>query len=70
MHYFVRGRDRRWHQFIPPVLGVLVCAFLWLSLSGKARLIGFTWLAVGVLYGAWRTGGYRRPLKMFTGEGT
>jgi amino acid transporter len=70
VHYFVRGRDRRWRQLIPPVLGFLVCLFLWTSLSWGARRIGFSWLAVGVLYGAWRTGGYRRPLKMFTGEGT
>jgi hypothetical protein len=52
------------------VLGFLVCLFLWTSLSWGARRIGFSWLAVGVLYGAWRTGGYRRPLKMFAGEGT
>ncbi len=70
VHYFIRGRDRRWHQLIPPALGFLVCLFLWANLSWKARLIGFTWLTLGVLYGAWRTGGYRRPLKMFTGEGT
>ncbi len=68
VHYFVRGRDRCWHQLVPPVLGFLVCLFLWTSLSWKARAIGFAWLTLGVLYGAWRTGGYRRPLKMFIGE--
>jgi amino acid transporter len=68
VHYFVRGRDRRWHLLVSPVLGFLVCLFLWTSLSWKARAIGFAWLTLGVLYGAWRTGGYRRPLKMFIGE--
>jgi amino acid transporter len=69
VHYWVRGRDRRIRHLMPPVLGFLVCLYLWSHLSPKALAIGFSWLCVGVLYGAWRTKGYRRPLAMFTGEG-
>lgn len=65
VHYYVRGRQRRWTHLWPPVLGFLVCGYLWTSLSWKARLIGFCWLALGGLYGAWRTRGFRRPLRMF-----
>jgi amino acid transporter len=69
VHYWVRGRDRRVRHLVPPILGFLICLYLWSNLSGKALWIGFAWLCAGVLYGAWRTNFYRRPLTMFTGEG-
>jgi hypothetical protein len=25
--------------------------------------VGFAWLVVGVLYGGWRTGGFRKPIR-------
>jgi amino acid transporter len=68
VHYYVRGRSRRWHHLWPPLFGFLVCFVLWTSLSGKALLIGFLWLFLGVSYGAWKTRGYTRPLRMFTGD--
>ena len=68
VHYWVRGRDRRIRQLVPPILGFLVCLYLWTNLSPKALTIGFAWLCAGVLYGAWRTNFYRRPLTMFTGD--
>jgi amino acid transporter len=68
VHYYVRGDRKRWHHLWPPILGFAVCAYLWTSLSWKALIIGFCWLGLGVLYGAWRTGGYRRPIEMFTGD--
>jgi putrescine importer len=68
VHYFVRGRDRRLRHLVPPVLGFLICFYLWVNLTPKALLIGAGWLGLGVLYGAYRTGGYRRPLRMVTGE--
>jgi amino acid transporter len=67
-HYFIRGRDRRLRHLVPPILGFLVCLYLWVSLAAVALLIGAAWLTLGVLYGAWRTNFYRRPLRMFTGE--
>jgi amino acid transporter len=67
-HYFIRGRDRRLRHLIPPILGFLICLYLWASLAAVALLIGAAWLSLGVLYGAWRTDFYRRPLRMFTGE--
>jgi amino acid transporter len=68
VHYYVRGTARRWHHLVPHALGFVICLYLWYNLSPIALAIGFAWLAVGVLYGAWRTSFYRRPLRMFTGE--
>jgi len=63
VHYYVRGRDRRLRYLIPPILGFLVCLYLWVSLSWMTLVIGICWLAAGVLYGAWRTSFFTQPLQ-------
>jgi amino acid transporter len=68
VHYYLRGQQRRWHHWLAPAIGFAVCAYLWGNLRSQAKLIGFAWLILGVAYGAWRTGGFRRPLQMFTGD--
>ena len=67
-HYYVRGRDRRLRHLVPPILGFLICFYLWASLAAIALCIGLAWLGLGVLYGGWRTNWYRRPLRMFTAD--
>jgi putrescine importer len=68
-HFFFRLHERSGILFlknlVSPALGVLACGYLWLSLSEKAKLAGFVWLAVGALYLAVITKGFRtapRPL--------
>ena len=62
VRYFLRGHSKRVRDFLLPVLGFLVCLFLWLSLGYKAKFAGAGWLAAGLLYGAWRTSLFRKPL--------
>lgn len=62
LHYFVRGQ-RKLSNFLPPVLGFLICFAIWLSLRTPAKLAGAAWLAFGMLYGAWRTRGFRDPIQ-------
>ncbi len=62
VRYFVRGQTRTPGNFLWPLLGFAVCLLLWLSLGPKARMAGLIWLAAGVLYGAWRTNWFRKPL--------
>jgi amino acid transporter len=64
-HYWLRGADRRWHHFVLPLLGFLVCFGLWIGLNWQAKLAGGAWLLAGVLYGAWKTRGFRRNLVSF-----
>ncbi|MBP7142964.1 MAG: APC family permease [Opitutaceae bacterium] len=61
-HYYIRAKDRRLSQLIPPILGFLICFYLWVSLSGLSLIIGSCWLVVGALYGAWRTRLFTRQL--------
>lgn len=61
-HYYIRGRDRRLRYLLPPVLGFLICFYLWVNLAGISLIIGTGWLIVGVLYGGWRTRWFTRRL--------
>jgi amino acid transporter len=63
VHYFLRGERKTVRNFLPPLLGFSVCFFLWYNLGPKAKIGGLIWLAAGVLYGAWRTSCFTRPLQ-------
>jgi putrescine importer len=65
VHYWVRGSERQWHHLVLPLLGFVICGYLWWSLRWQAKLAGGTWLALGVAYGAWKTRGFRRNLISF-----
>ncbi len=62
-HYYFRERLRSGWQTIQnlvfPLLGTLVCSFLWFNLTTKAKLAGFGWLALGIIYLAILTRGFR-----------
>ena len=65
MRYYVREEKKRWINFLQPVLGFLVCALLWWSLSTPSRLLGGAWMAFGIAYGAWKTRGFKSNLVNF-----
>jgi len=62
-HYYVRlGRRHGWDlmtNLLFPAAGAIVCLYIWLSLSNNAKIAGFCWLAVGALYLAAITRGFR-----------
>jgi putrescine importer len=57
------GTGPRWHwrNALAPVLGFAVCFYIWLNLSGMAKLVGGLWLLAGLGYGAARGSLNRRP---------
>ncbi len=63
VRYFLRGQHKTVGSFLPPLLGFAVCLYLWSSLGWKAWMAGLTWLGTGLLYGAWRTAFFTRPLQ-------
>ncbi|MBL8232621.1 MAG: APC family permease [Bryobacterales bacterium] len=65
LHYYVRAGDKRLSQLLPSALGLLVCTYLWFSLSRTAQLAGWVWLIFGILYGAYKTSGFRKPMPRF-----
>jgi putrescine importer len=63
LHYWWRAEKKTLVNLVPPLLGFLICAYLWWSLSWPARVAGFVWLATGIAYGAWKTQGFRKPIE-------
>jgi len=63
-HYYLRvdKSERRWGNLVPPVLGFLICFFIWLNLRWQAKLAGAIWLAIGIAYGLYKTKGFRQNL--------
>lgn len=55
------GSRWNWKNAAPPILGFLVCFYIWLNLSTSAKIVGSLWLLAGLAYGAVRGSLKRRP---------
>ena len=62
LRFYLRETRRKWSNFVYPALGFLICTLLWLSLSGRAKELGVAWIAIGLVWGAYNTRGFRREL--------
>lgn len=58
------GRKRRLlPDVVMPLLGFLFCLWIWLGLKTPAKVVGGTWLLLGLIYSAIKTRGFRtRPV--------
>jgi putrescine importer len=65
VRYFVRDDKKNIWNFLPPVLGFIICLILWWNLSLQARIFGAIWMAVGIAFGAWKTRGFKGELVNF-----
>src|SRR5216684_8561620 len=63
--YFLRERKRDLSNFLVPVLGFIVCFLLWINLSRSAKVAGVVWMLLGIVYGAFRTRGFKAELVSF-----
>jgi hypothetical protein len=52
-------------NFFPPLLGFLICCGIWLNLRWPAKIAGTAWVLVGIVYGAYKTRGFRADLVRF-----
>ena len=68
IHYFLRSDRKSFWNAVSPLAGFAVCAYLWGNLGKWAIIVGFCWLATGIIYGAWRTSFFRKPIQ-FAGAG-
>lgn len=69
LHYRIRGGERSWFHTAVPVAGFVICFVIWLNLSWLAKTAGAIWVAIGLLYGAWKTHGFRQPIRFEIPEG-
>jgi amino acid transporter len=65
VRYFVRAPDKRWVNFLSPVLGCVICFFIWRNLSPHAMVLGGTWMVAGITYGVFKTRGFKTALVQF-----
>ncbi len=63
--YWYKAEKRTLGNLLPPLLGFLICGYIWLMLSTPAQIVGTIWMAAGILYGAIRTRGFRSELVNF-----
>jgi putrescine importer len=68
-HFYLRRGERSGTAFFSnlvfPLAGALVCTYVWLSLTEKAKVVGFAWLGVGLVYLSLMTRGFRtRPKQL------
>src|SRR3954465_4947045 len=65
MRYFVREKQKKVMNLLPPVIGFTVCLVLWWNLSTKARVLGAVWMLIGLAFGAIKTRGFKGELLNF-----
>ena len=65
VRYYLHAEEKKLGNLLPPVLGFVICALLWLNLSPKALIFGGVWMAIGIAFGAWKTHGFRDNLVDF-----
>jgi amino acid transporter len=65
VRYYLREKEKKLRNLVPPLLGFAVCLLLWLNLSRTALIAGSIWMAAGIAYGAWKTRGFRGDLVNF-----
>ncbi|PYV16121.1 MAG: APC family permease [Acidobacteria bacterium] len=67
----VTGKPRRFFADIfLPLFGFLFCGIIWWNLHRIAKIVGGIWFAIGIIYVAIKTRGFReRPVMIDFGEG-
>ncbi len=65
VRYYLRAPEKRWTNLVSPVLGFLICLFIWLNLSPAAKIAGCVWMVIGIAYGAVKTKGFQSDLVRF-----
>jgi putrescine importer len=65
VHYFLRNPRKDAGNFLFPVLGFLICGYIWLNLSRPAQIVGAVWMGLGIAYGMVKTRGFRAELVNF-----
>jgi putrescine importer len=60
----LKDPERHWTHAIVPILGLICCIAIWISLPTPALIIGGIWLIVGIIYLAIQTRGFQRTPRL------
>jgi amino acid transporter len=61
--YYFSARERKIRDLVFPLLGFLICLYIWLNLRWPAKLAGGAWMLIGILYRAARARRSIRPAR-------
>lgn len=51
VHCFFRNGDKKIiRNLIFPILGAIICFYIWINLSSVAKIVGFSWMTIGIIY--------------------
>src|SRR6266480_2005839 len=62
VRYFLRAERKTVWPVLWPLLGFGICGYIFLQLSMPAKKLGAVWVAAGLIYGAWKTSGFRKTM--------
>jgi putrescine importer len=62
VHYFFHQDRRRWLDWLLPALGFAICFAIWASLRVPVLIAGGIWILAGIIYGAYKTRGFRQNI--------
>ena len=62
VRYFLRAQRKTVWPVLWPLLGFGICGYIFLQLSMPAKKLGTVWVALGLIYGAWKTSGFRKTM--------
>lgn len=50
VHFILKNKSRDyWNYFILPLIGFIIVGFVWLNFAPQAKILGLSWLAIGVI---------------------
>ncbi len=55
VHFYIRKKERNGIKFIWnlvfPMMGFAICFYIWINMSKISKIVGFSWMAIGIIYG-------------------
>ena len=71
-HFYIAQKQRSTATIFPnlffPLAGACICIYVWMNLSTKAKVAGFIWLAMGLIYLSVITRGFKTKLSQWSGD--
>lgn len=61
----MRGGKAVFHYIICPLCGVLILGYVWFSFDKLTQIVGFSWLAIGLIIGFVKSKGYKEVPEAF-----
>ena len=64
-HFFIKEKNHKFINIVPPLLGFLFCFLIWINLRIQAQIAGAIWIAIGMIVGFIKSNGFRKKIFSF-----